>query len=74
MVTVSVVDSGPGIPASERERVFEPFFTTKTRGAGLGLAIARRAIDRHDGQISVDGARSTGAAFTITLPISAALT
>jgi signal transduction histidine kinase len=55
-VVVQVVDNGPGIPADLRERIFEPFFTTKPAGdgVGLGLAIARRLVDQHEGELEID--------------------
>jgi signal transduction histidine kinase len=55
-ITVRIVDDGPGIPADLRERIFEPFFTTKPAGdgVGLGLAIARRLIDQHQGELEID--------------------
>jgi PAS domain S-box-containing protein len=63
-----VRDNGPGLSAAARQSVFEPFFTTKTKGTGLGMAIARRIIEAHGGQISVGDESSTGAEFVITLP------
>jgi C4-dicarboxylate-specific signal transduction histidine kinase len=65
-VLVRVRDNGPGLTANARQSVFEPFFTTKTKGTGLGMAIARRIIDAHGGQIAVGNA-SAGAEFIITL-------
>jgi signal transduction histidine kinase len=50
---VAVRDNGPGLNAEQRQRIFEPFFTTKTKGTGLGMAIAKRIVDAHGGQISV---------------------
>jgi signal transduction histidine kinase len=46
-------DNGPGLTPSARHSVFEPLFTTKTKRTGLGMAIARRIVDPHGGQISV---------------------
>jgi signal transduction histidine kinase len=63
-----VRDSGPGIPADQRDRVFEPFFTTKEGGTGLGLALAQRTVEEHGGAIHIeDGA--PGAIFVIDLPL-----
>src|SRR5579864_206202 len=50
---VAVRDNGPGLSAEQKERIFDPFFTTKTKGTGLGMAIAKRIIEAHGGQISV---------------------
>ncbi|MEN3308178.1 MAG: hypothetical protein V7603_4380, partial [Micromonosporaceae bacterium] len=55
-VTVSVCDTGPGVPAELRQRVFEPFFTTKAvgEGTGLGLDISHRiVVNRHGGDLSL---------------------
>lgn len=73
-VVLSVSDSGPGVPASERERVFEPFARLdradrRGRGnAGLGLAIARRIADAHRGTLVVTDRSGGGARFVLTLP------
>jgi signal transduction histidine kinase len=65
-VEVRVHDNGPGLAPDVRQNVFEPFFTTKTKGTGLGMAIARRIVDAHRGQIAV-GDAVAGAEFIITL-------
>jgi signal transduction histidine kinase len=65
-IEIRVRDNGPGLTATARQNVFEPFFTTKTKGTGLGMAIARRIVDAHGGQISI-GNDSAGAEFIITL-------
>jgi PAS domain S-box-containing protein len=61
-------DNGPGLSAEHKEKVFEPFFTTKKRGTGLGLVIARRIVEAHDGQIAAGGNGSGGAEFVIKVP------
>lgn len=66
---VSVRDNGPGLSSEQREGVFKPFFTTKAKGTGLGMAIAKRIIEAHGGDIRV-GNSAEGAEFLITLPIS----
>ncbi len=64
-----VEDSGPGIPAEDRERVFDPFFTRKSKGTGLGLAIVADIVDRHGGSVRVAGGQTLpGARFEIRLP------
>jgi signal transduction histidine kinase len=66
-VRVALRDNGPGLTPEQRQRIFEPFFTTRTKGTGLGMAIARRIVEAHGGQIAVgDGAG--GAEIVITLP------
>jgi two-component system NtrC family sensor kinase len=69
-VDVEVEDSGPGIPAAERERVFEPFFTTKPdgKGTGLGLPIVRNIVEQHHGTITLDSGELGGARFRVRLP------
>ncbi|MCE9615707.1 MAG: HAMP domain-containing histidine kinase [Lentisphaerae bacterium] len=69
-VSVDIVDAGPGVPESERQRIFEMFYTTRPSGTGLGLFLARTAIERCGGTIRVlDAAPSGGACFRITLPL-----
>jgi two-component system sensor kinase FixL len=65
-------DDGPGIPADVQSRIFTPFFTTKARGTGLGLSTARRLVEAHAGQISVDCPPQGGTVVTVQLPVSAA--
>ena len=65
---IRIHDNGPGLSPAAKQSVFEPFFTTKTKGTGLGMAIARRIVEAHGGQISVGTESSTGADFFITLP------
>jgi PAS domain S-box-containing protein len=69
---IAFIDSGPGIPPQIREKIFTPFFTTKRGGSGLGLPTAKRLIEAHDGQISIDCPAAGGTAVVIRLPISAA--
>ena len=65
-VTIQVMDSGPGIPKENLEKIFEPMFTTKKTGTGLGLVICRSIVEQHGGSISVSNKPTT---FTIKLPI-----
>ena len=72
-VTISVSDTGIGMPAEVRSRVFDPFFTTKgVEGMGLGLAVAYGVIRRHQGTFEVESELGKGSAFRITLPVAAA--
>lgn len=66
-VYIDVVDHGPGIPASQREKIFKPFFTTKRHGTGLGLAIVIKILQVHQGKIEVTEAARGGAAFKVSL-------
>jgi signal transduction histidine kinase len=70
-VTVSFVDTGPGIPVAIQDRLFEPLFTTKETGTGLGLPSCRRIVeDEHHGTIAVDSIEGVGATFTVHLPLA----
>jgi signal transduction histidine kinase len=69
-VLLDVDDSGPGIPPDQLKRVFELFFTSKASGTGLGLAVAKRIVERHGGTIAVKSEVGTGTQFTIELPLS----
>jgi len=68
---VAISDTGPGIPAEHLDRVFEPYFTTKEGGTGLGLALARKIVEEHQGTIRAENGPSGGATFIVTLPIVA---
>ena len=68
VVSLSVQDSGPGINPKNETRVFDPFFTTKSSGMGLGLAISRRIILDHGGDLRLTKTNSNGCTFEITLP------
>ena len=69
-VKLVVEDTGPGIPADNKERVFDPFFTTKEpgRGTGLGLSICQRIVDDMKGRIEEIGKHGRGARFEVWLP------
>jgi len=67
-IAVSFRDNGPGLEPEQRERIFEPFYTTKTKGTGLGMAIARRIVQSHEGTIEVGNGQDPGAEIVVTLP------
>jgi two-component system NtrC family sensor kinase len=69
-VRIIVRDDGCGIPPEIQSRMFEPFLTTKEtgRGVGLGLAISRSILERHNGSIEVQSEVGRGTTFTVTLP------
>lgn len=67
-VRISIADTGAGIPPKVLPRIFDPFFTTKAKGIGLGLAISKRIIEHHEGQIVVQSELCQGTTFTMTLP------
>ena len=66
---IDVEDQGPGIPTELRPRLFEPFFTTKAQGSGLGLAVVKRILDEHHGEVMVDSSLGQGATFSLLLPL-----
>ncbi len=72
-VQVSVCDTGPGIPAENRERIFEDRFRLErdeaTEGYGIGLALCQRIVKAHYGQIWVDSELGRGSCFHFTLPV-----
>jgi signal transduction histidine kinase len=67
-ITLTVADQGPGIPAGMAERIFDPYFSTKETGLGMGLAICRRIVEDHGGEISVENSVAGGADFRVRLP------
>ncbi|MBO7543733.1 HAMP domain-containing histidine kinase [bacterium] len=68
MVEISVEDDGPGIPAEERDRIFQAFYTTKEKGAGLGLAVAKKAAVAHGGRLELKDAPK-GCRFVLSFPL-----
>jgi PAS domain S-box-containing protein len=71
-VVVRVSDTGPGIPASIRDRVFDPFFTTKEvgKGTGQGLSISYDVIvNKHSGKMSFETNEGQGTTFVVQLPL-----
>ena len=69
-VTVSITDTGEGIPAENLPRLFEPLFTTRAKGIGLGLAISQRLVEAHGGSIEVCSQVGVGSTFTVRLPVA----
>ncbi len=71
-VTISIADSGTGIPEDVRDHLFEPFFTTKAvgEGTGQGLALARAiVVDKHHGSLTFDTALGEGSTFHLCIPV-----
>jgi PAS domain S-box-containing protein len=67
-VTLSIQDSGTGIPGENLVKIFDPYFTTKQKGNGLGLATSYSIIRNHGGIIDVQSEVDRGSTFTIYLP------
>jgi signal transduction histidine kinase len=69
-VTVTVEDTGSGIPSERLTAIFDEFVTTKRRGLGLGLAISKRIVEQLDGTIAVESEVGRGTKFTMWFPAS----
>lgn len=67
-VTLTVEDTGHGIPANLRDKVFSPFFSTRGKGAGLGLAQTRKIIDEIGGDVDLASKEGVGTRITLYLP------
>jgi C4-dicarboxylate-specific signal transduction histidine kinase len=70
-LTVSISDTGVGLPAESAERIFDPFHTTKPQGTGMGLTITRSIVESHGGKIWATCNNGPGATFHFTLPTGA---
>jgi len=68
-VSVTVRDSGPGLPEDVRKKLFQPFVTTKESGMGVGLMICQSIIQFHGGSIEVSSDNQTGTTFCFRLPV-----
>jgi signal transduction histidine kinase len=71
VVSLTVTDTGLGIPDDIKAKIFEPFFTTKDigSGTGLGLHIVRTEIEKYGGKITVESTVGQGTAFTVEMPV-----
>ncbi|MBI4378948.1 MAG: GAF domain-containing protein [Nitrospinae bacterium] len=67
-VTISISDTGGGIPSEILNNIFNPFFTTKKDGTGLGLSLSRKIVESHGGKIEINNRIGEGATFIINLP------
>jgi len=68
-VLLKITDTGCGIPPAILPRIFDPFFTTENMRAGLGLAVAKKIISEHGGNISVESGEERGTSIQIMLPV-----
>jgi len=66
---ILISDKGTGIAEADIPFIFDPFFTTKENGTGLGLTIAHRIIEEHEGRIEVDSIPGTGTTFRVYIPL-----
>jgi signal transduction histidine kinase len=67
---IRISDTGPGIPPELRDKIFRLYFTTKKEGSGIGLAMAFRIVQLHDGTIDFTSEPGKGTTFSIRLPIA----
>lgn len=67
-VSVSVADTGTGIPDDIRRNLFQPFLTTKPNGMGIGLSVSRSIIESHGGRLDIESSSERGTVFRFTLP------
>lgn len=67
-ITLQVIDNGPGIPESVRERIFYPLVSAREGGSGLGLTLAQTFVNQHHGTVEFDSVPGR-TCFTVTLPI-----
>ncbi|GAA0182801.1 hypothetical protein SH2C18_51090 [Clostridium sediminicola] len=68
-ILVTIIDDGIGISSKKIEKILTPFYSTKEKGIGFGLSIAKRAIDKHGGEIKVNSELDEGTTFEVYLPI-----
>ena len=67
---VEIADNGVGIQPEHREKIFLPFYTTKPTGTGLGMAIVKKIMDLHGGEIEIDSAPGRGTTIRLIIPRS----
>jgi len=67
---ISVEDTGAGISEEEKPKIFTPLFTTKAKGQGLGLAVCKRLVEAHTGEITFESETGKGTKFMIKLPLT----
>ena len=70
LAQIDFVDEGRGVPVELLERIYEPGFTTTPGSPGLGLAVCKRVIEQHGGEIRVQSKPGAGTTFSLFLPIS----
>lgn len=69
--SVTVADTGRGIPEQQIAQIFRPFYTTRGNGTGLGLSLVRRIVDEHHGRIHVTSEVGKGSTFEVLIPFTA---
>jgi two-component system sensor histidine kinase HydH len=69
VIRIEVQDNGQGIPQESIDKVLDPYFTTKPKGTGLGLALAYKIIDEHNGTIRFKSTEGQGTVVSVTIPV-----
>jgi signal transduction histidine kinase len=72
LAQIEVQDEGRGIPQELQEKIFDAGFTTTPGSPGLGLAVCKRIVEQHGGEITVQSRQKEGTKFTIVLPVTGA--
>lgn len=67
---MKIADTGVGMSEETMGKIFDPLYTTRAKGIGLGLAVCKSIIDRHEGQVKVESSVGKGTTFTIRLPLN----
>jgi PAS domain S-box-containing protein len=67
-IRIACHDNGPGLNSEQRDKIFDSFYTTKTHGTGLGMAIVKRIVEAHGGQVGLGDHQRPGAEILLTLP------
>lgn len=68
---LSITDNGSGVPPENLSKIFEPFFSTKQNGLGLGLPMAKRVMEEHNGRLEFESVKGKGSRVRLILPIPA---
>jgi len=71
-VSISIGDTGPGIPPEKMDKIFEPFYTTKPpgQGTGLGLHSVRSLVQEYGGEVLIQSTVGQGTTFQLEFPLS----
>jgi len=67
-ITITVADTGVGLPTEDAELLLQPFYSTKGKGSGIGLALVHRIVTEHGGSLKIGNRPHGGAKATVTLP------
>lgn len=73
-ITLTVKDTGRGIPRDQAARVFEPFYSTRKGGSGLGLALVQGTVQRYGGRVELESFPGEGTVFRVRLPLEGGVT